>query len=332
MFASDIRFGSNAALTRREQERRLIVLGTLGGAALIAVGCDKSKPTPPATRISEGTAKVSIAQLQPGEDLVAYVTRTRGTFDHDFYKAVIGSANEYKEGDESLGISAADPTTRQNARTLIANTRIADLVERPMLLDAVYELIMQSTDAAALERVRGWKMSELKTYLLTKNEAEIKAVMVGLPSDVIGIAVKLMDNAELTRIGQTVFNPLPGSKVGAKGYMGARVQPNSPTDDPDDIVWQVFDSFAFGVGDVVLGNNPVSGETANRSRQSNARYRTCSTHSSSRAPCRIACLAHIDAQAQVEAASPWFHGAVVPESGQHRRTPMRRSTSRSTRC
>ena len=71
-----------------------------------------------------------------------------------------------------------------------------------------------------------------------------------------------MDNAELVKLGQTVFNPLPGSKVGAKGYMGARVQPNSPTDDPDDIVWQVFDSFSYAVGDVVLGNNPVSGETA----------------------------------------------------------------------
>ena len=71
-------------------------------------------------------------------------------------------------------------------------------------------------------------MSELKTFLLSQREAAIKAVMVGLPSDIIGIVVKLMDNAELTKIGQTVFNPLPGSKVGAKGYMGARVQPNLP--------------------------------------------------------------------------------------------------------
>ena len=90
------------------------------------------------------------------------MTRTRGKFDHEFYKAVIGCANDYKEGDESLGISAATPATRENARTLIANTRIGELVDRPMHSDAVYDLILQTTDKSALERVRGWKMSELQ--------------------------------------------------------------------------------------------------------------------------------------------------------------------------
>lgn len=310
MLASHLRFGPNEALVHYGQERRSIVLGALASAALLATGCDKSKPPPAAATVSEGTAKVSIAELMPGEDVVAYVTRTRGKFDHEFYKAVIGCANDYKEGDESLGISAATPATRENARTLIANTRIGELVDRPMHSDAVYDLILQTTDKSALERVRGWKMSELKTYLLTKNEGEIKAVMVGLPSDVIGIAVKLMSNDELTKIGQTVFNPLPGSKVGAKGYMGARVQPNSPTDDPDDIVWQVFDSFSFGVGDVVLGNNPVSGETAKIAGIELALLDVLKAFKleSTMPHC---CLAHIDAQAKVEAEFPgstalWF--------------------------
>lgn len=310
MFASPLRFSLNDSLPEDGKERRAFVLGTLGGAALLAVGCDKSKPTPPAAAISEGTTKVSIAEIKPGEDVVSYVTRTRGKFDHDFYKALIGSANDYKEGDESLGIAAATPATRENARALIANTRIGDLVERPMLSDAVYDLIMQTTDQAALQNVRDWKMSELKTYLLTKNEDEIKAVMAGLPSDVIGITVKLMSNDELTRIGQTVFNTLPGSKVGAKGYMGARIQPNSPTDDPDDIVWQVFDSFSFGVGDVVLGNNPVSGETAKIAGIEKALLDVLKTFKLE-GTMPHCCLAHIDAQAKVEAEFPgstalWF--------------------------
>ena len=69
------------------QERRSIVLGALASAALLATGCDKSKPPPAAATVSEGTAKVSIAELKPGEDVVTYVTRTRGKFDHEFYKA-----------------------------------------------------------------------------------------------------------------------------------------------------------------------------------------------------------------------------------------------------
>ena len=42
--------------------------------------------------------------------------------------------------------------------------------------------------------------------------------------------------------------------------MGARIQPNSPTDDPEDIVMQVLDGWSYAVGDVVLGTNPVSSD------------------------------------------------------------------------
>ena len=42
--------------------------------------------------------------------------------------------------------------------------------------------------------------------------------------------------------------------------MGARIQPNSPTDHPDDIVWQTFDAFSYATGDIVIGTNPVDSQ------------------------------------------------------------------------
>ena len=103
-------------------------------------------------------------------------------------------------------------------------------------------------------------MNELKNFLLENSEADIKKITIGLTSDVIACLVKLMSNDELIRIGQKVFNPLPNSKIGSKGYMGARVQPNSPTDNIEDISWQVFNAWSYAVGDVVLGTNPISSE------------------------------------------------------------------------
>ena len=304
--------------------RRDVVEATPGGVIFWLAGCDRGQPAPSApaaTATSESAAKVAIAQVAAGEAVVAYVTRQRGRFDPAYYKAVIGAANEYKEGDESLGLSADTPATRANARTLISNTKIGDLVDRPMLDDAVYALILQTTDPAALQKLRGWTMGELKSFLLTQPEGQVKAVMAGLPSDIIGIVVKLMDNAELTKIGQTVFNPLPGSKVGAKGYLGARVQPNSPTDDPDDIRWQVFDSFAFGVGDVVLGNNPVSGEVAKIAGVEKTLEDILATFGLENTMPHC-CLAHIDAQAEVERQFPgstalWFQslGSTIAANG-----------------
>src|SRR5439155_2886858 len=100
----------------------------------------------------------------------------------------------------------------------------------------------------------------LKELLLRESEAAIRPLLPGLSSDVIGCVVKLLSDEELIEVGKKIFNPLPGSRIGAKGYLGARIQPNSPTDNVSDIQWQVFDGWSYAVGDVVLGTNPVSSD------------------------------------------------------------------------
>lgn len=236
--------------------RRGFLAAMLGGAAAALLpGCgsptEMPPPLPPGVRIPE---------IQAGEDLLAYITRQKGGFDADLYRGILGAANEYKQGDEAIGVAAADELSRQNARTLLSRTRLKDLDAHPLVDDAQYRLIQASLDATAGKTTAGWTLGELKTFLLQKSEDEIKAVMAGLSSDVIGCIVKLLSNEELIAIGQKVFNPLPGSKLGAKGYMGARIQPNSPTDNLEDIQWQVWNGWAFAVGDVVLGCNPVSSD------------------------------------------------------------------------
>ena len=176
---------------------------------------------------------------------------------------MIGSANAYKEGDEALGVAANDEATRANARMLLSNTKIQALHEHPLLVDSVQKFIWASTDKAQYEKIKGWTMGELKTFLLTKPEAEIKGIMGGLNSDIIGCVPKLMSNTELIKIDSTIWNPLPGSKIGAKGYLSARIQPNSPTDDVDEISWQVFSAFTYAVGDIVIGTNPVDSTESN---------------------------------------------------------------------
>jgi ethanolamine ammonia-lyase large subunit len=150
----------------------------------------------------------------------------------------------------------------------------------------------------------------LKQYLLTRSETEIHAIKEGLSSDAIACVVKLMSNQELIRVGANVFNPLPGSFLGSRGYMGARIQPNSPTDHPDDIRWQVFNAFAFAVGDVLIGTNPVSSETTSvRVIEETLKDIVSTFGLTGILPHCV--LAHIDIQAQVERESPgstalWF--------------------------
>ncbi len=206
---------------------------------------------------------VTIKEVKPGEDVFQYVQRVKGGFDQTTYQQVIGAANPYKEGDEAIGVAADDPTTRVLARRLLAKTKIKDIHEHPLFVDNLQKLIWQTTNQPQYDKIKDMTLGEFKEFLLTKPEADIKAVMWGLDSDTIACITKLMTNEELMMVGQTVFNTLPGSKIGAKGYLSGRIQPNSPQDDPEDIVWQVFDAWSYATGDLVVGTNPVDGTVDN---------------------------------------------------------------------
>ncbi len=296
--------------------RRTFLAALFGGAALYStVGCGGSETKPNPVPTPEG---VSIPEVKEGEDIFAYVTRIKGKFDQVFYQQVVGASNEFKEGDMALGVAAADQTSRDNARKLMSNTKVADLDAHPLLADPLYTFIEDAVDTTAESNISGMTMGELKDFVLTKSEADIKAMMIGLGSELIGCLVKLMSNAELISIGQKVFNPLPGSQIGAQGYMGARIQPNSPTDNIDDIRWQVFDAWSYAVGDVVLGTNPVSSEVDSVASVENALKDILEAFGIQDVIPHCV-LAHIDVQAAVEQKYPgstalWFQSLGGTES------------------
>ena len=203
---------------------------------------------------------VSLDKIKEGEDVFAYMLRKRGKFDDLLYRQILGAANAYKEGDEIIGVAAANEASRTRARNLMANTRIGDLVAHPLLDDNLGKLIREGLDPGARAKADGMTLGGLKNVLLNEPESVIHELSGGLHSETIGCVVKLMTNDELILTGARIFNPLPGSRIGDRGYLGARLQPNSPTDDLDDIRWQVFDGWSYAVGDVVLGTNPVSSD------------------------------------------------------------------------
>lgn len=243
------------------------------------------------------TESIHIEEIMIGEDVFAYVKRLRGGMDQSLYRQIIGAANEFKEGDLTIGVAADCQKSRMMAKELILQTRIRDLEDHPLFQDEQYELIRATTRRN--EEIREMRMHELKLFVLNESEEKIKSMMPSLTSDVIACLVKLLSNEELIAVGQKVFNPLPGSKIGSKGYLGARIQPNSPTDEIEDIVWQVFNGWSFGVGDLVLGTNPVSSEVKSVAKIEAALYDIIQTFGLEKTiPNSV--LSHIDIQAKVE--------------------------------
>ena len=287
--------------TRLRSARRSFLSRLLAGTSLWILGggagtVRKAGATSPASDHDEG--------------VFAYIARTKGRYDPALYRQLLGAANEFKEGDRAIGVAARDDRSRTRARALLANTRVGDLIAHPVFEDSVSSYIDTVVDREVTQTVAGWTLADLKRFLLEKEEAAIKGIMPGLPSDIIGCVVKLMSNEELIAVGRKVFNPLPHSNLGAKGYMGARIQPNSPTDNVDDIRWQVFDGWSYAVGDVVLGTNPVSSEVASVASIQSALAEILEVFGLEDALPHCV-LSHVDVQAEVERQDPgstaiWF--------------------------
>lgn len=251
-----------------------------------------------------------LLETKPQEDLFAFMDRTMGKFDRTTYQQLIGAASAFKEGDQILGVAAADEAVRLKARRLLSNTCLGNILKYPLFEDNLYSRLLENLSPDSVKKNNPMTIGELKKFLLSKEASEIQPILNGLCSDVIGCVVKIMSNEELIAVGRKIFNPLAGTSIGAKGYMGARIQPNSPTDHPDDVIWQIFSGWSYATGDVVLGVNPVSSlpesvaaiETALLDLRRAFQIENIIPHS---------VLAHIDIQAAVEKRQPqttgvWF--------------------------
>jgi ethanolamine ammonia-lyase large subunit len=239
------------------------------------------------------------------DDIFAAVARRAGGFDLATYRRLVGHASEFKEGDAARDLHAPDPAARAHARACLARTRVRDLDAHPLLADELHAFLEQGRPASP-DRTLG----ELADFLLHAPLPDVHAVLPALSSQTIGCLVKLLDEPALVALGARLHHPLPGSDIGAPGVLSARLQPNSPTDHPDDLRWQVFSGWSYGVGDLLLGTNPVSSDLRSLAAVE-ATLHDLRVRFGLEDALPHCVLAHIDLQAAVEAAHPgttglWF--------------------------
>ena len=142
------------------------------------------------------TKKLLAAPIAPplaDESVFDFIRRVSGKFDLQLYCRILGAANEFKEGDEIVGISAADESSRRHARSLLAQTRLADINAQPPFTDELLTFIVdrrrKNTSEISTEFNRQ-TLGQLKQFLLQRDEADVQKTIPMLTSDVIGCVVK----------------------------------------------------------------------------------------------------------------------------------------------
>ena len=169
-------------------------------------------------------------------------------------------ANEFKEGDLLVG-GTADEQVRREARKKLSALRVQEIMKTPFVEDGVTETLARSLHRQLASDLSSLTIEAMKKILLRPDTAAwVQHYLDGLGSEVIAAVVKVMTNEELAIVAQKLFNPLPGlsPSVGSDRHLGSRIQPNSPGDDEEEILFSILEGLSYGCGDVLIGLNPAS--------------------------------------------------------------------------
>jgi ethanolamine ammonia-lyase large subunit len=169
-------------------------------------------------------------------------------------------ANAFKEGDLLVG-GTRDEYERVAARQRLAALSLGDIMRTVLVEDGVSDVLQRSLHAERASTIASVTIGELRRLLLRPDGgAWVRRYGAGLASEVIAAVVRVMSNEELSQVARALYNPLPGYgiTIGARQHFGSRIQPNSPGDDEEEILFSILEGLSYGCGDVLLGVNPAS--------------------------------------------------------------------------
>lgn len=176
---------------------------------------------------------------------------------------VMAKANEEKSGDRLAGLAAESSEERVAAKVVLSNITLEDLRNNPAVpyeIDEVTRIIQDDVNEKIYNEIKHWTVSEFREWILDENttSADIRRISRGLTSEMVAAVAKLMSNMDLIYGARKIkVTAHCNTTIGEKGTLSARLQPNHPTDDPDGIMASLLEGLTFGVGDAVLGLNPV---------------------------------------------------------------------------
>jgi ethanolamine ammonia-lyase large subunit len=185
------------------------------------------------------------------------------TYTFKSVKEVLAKANEVKSGDILAGIAAGNAAERIAAKHVLSELTLEDLRNNPVVpleQDEVSRIIDGDVNEPVYNEVKTWTVAALREYILSSatGGSDLHRLSRGLTSEMVAAAAKLMSNLDLILGASKIQNIAHcNTTIGLPGTLASRLQPNHPTDSVEGILASVQEGLSYGVGDAVIGLNPV---------------------------------------------------------------------------
>src|SRR5262245_21170716 len=155
-------------------------------------------------------------------------------------------ANAFKEGDLAVG-GSADSALRDDARRLLSKTTIGAIRRTAVVDDGITSALDRSRDRSLDGQLDPLTIADLKAILLSPAAADwASSRRDTLASEAIAAVAKVMTNDELSSVACRLFNPIQDRSDGIGGprHFGSRIQPNSPGDDENEILFSILEGLS----------------------------------------------------------------------------------------
>ncbi len=182
-------------------------------------------------------------------------------------KEVLAKANEKRSGDVLAGIAAESITEMVAAKDVLSRMLLSDLRNNPVVPyedDEVTRIIQDDVNETIYNEIKNWSVGELREWLLSyeAQSTDIRRISRGLTSEMIAAVAKLMTNGDLIYAASKMdVLATCNTTIGRRGTLAARLQPNHTTDNVDGIRISTLEGLSYGIGDAVIGLNPVDDTT-----------------------------------------------------------------------
>jgi len=178
-------------------------------------------------------------------------------------RELLAKANEEKSGDALAGIAAASQRERVAAKRALADVRLGEILDSPLLdpdQDDVTRLILDTHDREGIAPLASLTVGEFREWLLddATDETRLRAVQKAITPEMAAAVAKLMSNKDLVVAAAKIRNVTRcRNTLGERGVLGMRLQPNHPADDLGGILLSTVEGLLYGCGDAVIGVNPA---------------------------------------------------------------------------
>lgn len=186
------------------------------------------------------------------------------TWSFDSLGELLAKASPRRSGDELAGVAASTEEERVAARIVLADVRLSDFLNQPLIdpdIDEVSKLIHDTHNTSAFAPLATQTVGEFREWLLSYETTSdvLSQVAPGITPEMAAAVSKIMRNQDLILVAKkcsiiTRFR----NTLGLPGRLSVRLQPNHPTDDPRGIAASILDGLCYACGDAVIGINPAS--------------------------------------------------------------------------